>query len=95
MGRFNGSTSSTACFLFIFFITIIFFPSHNVAEGDGDGDGDGGQNNVDTNKNEMPSVTVMLRDTLALLSRSQISNWDIVKSFLNQMQMLFSPPNLE
>nr|CAN80535.1 hypothetical protein VITISV_035974 [Vitis vinifera] len=96
MDRFRGLTFSTAWFLFFFFffiIIIIFYPqslcSDNVA------DGQGGQNNVETNKDEKPSTLVMLTDTLALLSRSQISTWNKAKSFLNQLQLHFSPPNLE
>ncbi|KAJ9670884.1 hypothetical protein PVL29_027057 [Vitis rotundifolia] len=91
MDRFRRLTFSTAWFLFFFFI--IFYPqslcSDNVA------DGHGGQNNAETNEDEKPSTFVMLTDTLALLSRSQISTWNKVKSFLNQLQLHFSPPNLD
>eukprot|EP00261_Vitis_vinifera_P007488 XP_002275864.2 PREDICTED: uncharacterized protein LOC100261058 isoform X2 [Vitis vinifera] len=71
------------------FVWVLVKSSDNVA------DGQGGQNNVETNKDEKPSTLVMLTDTLALLSRSQISTWNKAKSFLNQLQLHFSPPNLD
>lgn len=99
MDRLKGLTPSRACFLFFFFFfttIIIFCPQLglsneiNVAD-----NGDGGQNNVDTNKDEKPSILAMVTDTFGLLSRSQISSWDKLKSLLNQLQLHFSPPNLE
>uniref|UniRef100_A0A5B7BWT8 Transmembrane protein n=1 Tax=Davidia involucrata TaxID=16924 RepID=A0A5B7BWT8_DAVIN len=56
--------------------------------------GDGGQNNVEPNQ-EKPSATEMIRDIYSQLTTSSVSYWDKVKSFINQVQAEFFPPNLD
>ncbi|KAK7358910.1 hypothetical protein VNO77_00851 [Canavalia gladiata] len=55
---------------------------------------EGGQN-VAQNHPEKPLLSKILMDTLSLLRKSQESSWEKIKTVIHDLQMQFSPPNLE
>ncbi|KAI7997248.1 hypothetical protein LOK49_LG10G01558 [Camellia lanceoleosa] len=83
MDNFKGITT-TLCIFWL--ITL----SHEIVTTVGDGH----QSNVE-DKEQKPSATEVVRDIYALITRSTVSSWDKVKSFINEMQTQFVPPDLD
>ncbi|CAL5326835.1 unnamed protein product [Camellia sinensis] len=83
MDNFKGITT-TLCIFWL--ITL----SHEIVATVGDGH----QSDVE-NKEQKPSATEVVRDIYALITRSTVSSWDKVKSFINEMQTQFVPPDLD
>ncbi|KAG4391442.1 hypothetical protein JHK82_013334 [Glycine max] len=54
----------------------------------------GGQN-VAQGHPEKPLLSKMLMDTVSLLRKSHQSSWEKIKTVIHDLQMQFSPPNLE
>ncbi|KAK7247496.1 hypothetical protein RIF29_42379 [Crotalaria pallida] len=54
----------------------------------------GGQN-VAPNYPEKPLLSKILIDTISLLKKSHQSSWEKVKTVIHDLQMQFSPPNLD
>ncbi|KAJ1398606.1 hypothetical protein SESBI_30929 [Sesbania bispinosa] len=55
---------------------------------------EGGQN-VAQNHPEKPLLSKILMDTVSLLRKSHKSSWEKIKTVIHDLQMQFSPPNLE
>ncbi|TKY60354.1 hypothetical protein E2542_SST17452 [Spatholobus suberectus] len=55
---------------------------------------EGGQN-VAQNYPEKPLLSKILMDTISLLRKSHKSSWEKFKIVIHDLQMQFSPPNLE
>lgn len=84
----------TALFLFWFIIVSLQIPS-TIGEG---------QQQVEKNENEQEQTTFgktlqdtvnVLYDTISVLQKSHQNAWDKVKTIISDMQLQFSPPNLE
>ncbi|XP_019463568.1 PREDICTED: uncharacterized protein LOC109362312 isoform X2 [Lupinus angustifolius] len=56
---------------------------------------DEGSQNFEQNHPEKPRFPKILMDTISLLKKSQESSWDKLKTVIHDLQMQFSPPNLE
>ncbi|RDX62733.1 hypothetical protein CR513_58900, partial [Mucuna pruriens] len=56
---------------------------------------DVGAENVAQNYPEKPLLSKIFTDTVSLLRKSQKSSWDKIKTVVHDLQMQFSPPNLE
>lgn len=56
---------------------------------------EGGQNVDQNNYPEKPLLSRILMDTISLLRKSHKSSWEKIKTVIHDMQMQFSPPNLE
>lgn len=55
---------------------------------------EGGQN-VAQDHPEKPGLSKLLMDTVSLLRKSKESSWEKIKTVIHDLQMQFSPPNLE
>ncbi|XP_061343952.1 uncharacterized protein LOC133289930 [Gastrolobium bilobum] len=55
---------------------------------------EGGQN-VAQEHPEKPLLSKLLMDTVSLLRKSHKSSWEKIKTVIHDLQMQFSPPNLE
>ncbi|XP_021801141.1 uncharacterized protein LOC110745367 isoform X2 [Prunus avium] len=82
----------TALFLFWFIIVSLQIPS-TIGEG---------QQQVEKNEQEqttfgktMQDTIDVLYDTISVLQKSHQNAWDKVKTIISDMQLQFSPPNLE
>jgi len=53
---------------------------------------DGAAQNDDAQK---PLLSKVFMETISLLRKSHKSSWDKIKTVINDLQMQFSPPNLE
>ncbi|XP_027364451.1 uncharacterized protein LOC113871559 [Abrus precatorius] len=79
--------SRTTLFFLLFFVLIILqFQRATLDEG--------GQN-VAQNYPDKPLLSKLLMDTLSVLRKSQKSSWDKIKTVIHDLQMQFSPPNLD
>ncbi|KAI4345170.1 hypothetical protein L6164_012320 [Bauhinia variegata] len=56
--------------------------------------GEGGQN-VAQNQPEKPFLSKILLDTVSLLKNSHKNSWEKIKTVVHDLQMQFSPPNLD
>ncbi|ONI01979.1 hypothetical protein PRUPE_6G170400 [Prunus persica] len=82
----------TALFLFWFIIVSLQIPS-TIGEG---------QQQVEKNEQEqttfgktMQDTVNVLYDTISVLQKSHQNAWDKVKTIISEMQLQFSPPNLD
>lgn len=57
--------------------------------------GDHGGQNIAQNKEEESSLAQFVVETISRLRASHKSSWEKVKSIIREMQLRFSPPNLE
>ncbi|CAL5214499.1 unnamed protein product [Lathyrus oleraceus] len=55
---------------------------------------EGGQN-VAQDHPEKPGLSKLLMDTVSLLRKSKESSWEKIKTVIHDLQMQFSPPNLD
>ncbi|CAI8619036.1 unnamed protein product [Vicia faba] len=56
---------------------------------------EGGQNVAQDDYPEKPFLFKLLVDTVSLLRKSQESSWEKIKTVIHDLQMQFSPPNLD
>jgi len=84
----NKLISRTTLFFLLFSIlTILQFQHVTPAD-------EGGQN-VAQDSPEKPRLYKLLIDTVSLLRKSHESSWEKIKTVIHDLQMQFSPPNLE
>ncbi|KAL9459270.1 hypothetical protein AB3S75_002624 [Citrus x aurantiifolia] len=57
--------------------------------------GDHGGQNIAQNKEEESSLAQFVVETISRLRASHKSSWEKVKSIIHEMQLRFSPPNLD
>jgi len=84
----NKLISRTTQFFLLFSILVILQFQH-VTPAD-----EGGQN-VAKDSPEKPRLSKLLIDTVSLLRKSHESSWEKIKNVIHDLQMQFSPPNLE
>ncbi|CAJ1937977.1 unnamed protein product [Sphenostylis stenocarpa] len=77
-----------------FSITIVFFALFILQFQPATLDEGGGQNDAQ-NHPEKPLFSKVLMDTVSLLRKSHKSSWEKMKTVIHDLQMQFSPPNLE
>ncbi|CAK8578872.1 unnamed protein product [Lathyrus sativus] len=73
---------------FVFCIILIILQFQQVTPNEG------GQN-VAEDYPEKPVLNKFLMDTVSLLRKSQESTWEKIKIVIHDLQMQFSPPNLD
>ncbi|CAK8535841.1 unnamed protein product [Lathyrus sativus] len=73
---------------FVLFIILIILQFQQVTPNEG------GQN-VAQDYPEKPVLNKFLMDTVSLLRKSQESTWEKIKIVIHDLQMQFSPPNLD
>lgn len=57
--------------------------------------GDHGGQNKAQNKEEKSTLAQFVIETISTLRESRTSSWEKVESIIHEMQLKFSPPNLE
>lgn len=85
MDRFSR-TANTLLFLLFCVLIVLQFQLATLDEG--------GQN-VAQDHPEKPLFSKILMDTVSLLRKSHKSSWEKFKTVIHDLQMQFSPPNLE
>jgi hypothetical protein len=82
----DRSTRSIILFLFWFIIIALqILPTI----------GDGGQHYAQNQEEQKPSIAEIVTDTISLLKQSHESYWNKIKAIYKDVQLQFSPPNLE
>ncbi|KAE9610263.1 hypothetical protein Lal_00006650 [Lupinus albus] len=56
---------------------------------------DEGSHNFAQNNPEKPRLSKILMDTISLFKKSHQSSWEKLKTVIHDLQMQFSPPNLD
>ncbi|MED6148729.1 hypothetical protein PIB30_055590 [Stylosanthes scabra] len=85
MVRFN----TTFLLFFLLFSVSLLLQFHPTAPDEG------GQHVNQNNYPEKPLLSRILMDTISVLRKSQESSWEKFKTVIHDLQMQFSPPNLD